>query len=66
MNFLIDSGALLAMIDAGDTYHTAAAAFIKANARAIFYFPDPIFAETMVLTKARRDACRRIGGASNA
>jgi len=51
--FLIDSGALLAMLDARDKYHTDADAFIKAHVDAIFYMPDTIFAETMTLVKAR-------------
>ncbi len=51
--FLVDSGALLAMIDAGDEHHTAAATFARANATATFYLPDTVFVETMVLSKAR-------------
>lgn len=54
--FLVDSGALLAMIDAEDEHHAAAAPFARANATAIFYLPDTVFAETMVLSKARLGA----------
>lgn len=54
--FLVDSGALLAMIDAGDENYAAAAAFAHGNTNAIFYLPDTVFVETMVLTKARLGA----------
>jgi predicted nucleic acid-binding protein len=50
---LIDLSALLAMIDARDKYHPAAATFVRANMTASFYLPETIFVETMVLTKAR-------------
>ena len=45
--------ALLAMIDASDTHHLAAASFVRSNKSAIFYLPDTVFAETMVLVKTR-------------
>lgn len=51
--FLVDSGALLAMIDTSDAHHFAAASFAQANSTATFYLPDTVFSETMVLTKAR-------------
>jgi predicted nucleic acid-binding protein len=54
--FLVDSGALLAMIDARDAHHSTAATFVRANTNATFYLPDTIFTETMVLTKARLGA----------
>ena len=41
------------MIDARDKYHPAAATFVRANMTAIFYLPETVFVETMVLTKAR-------------
>lgn len=52
-SFLIDRGALPALIDAGDTHYPAAAAFVQVNATATFYLPDTVFAEAMVLIKAR-------------
>ena len=54
--YLIDSGALLAMIDVSDTHHLTAARFAKANKSATFYLPDTVFSETMVLVKARLGA----------
>ena len=53
---LIDSGAFLAMVDATDRHHAEAAAFLRAEAGATFYVADTVFAETMVLTKARLGA----------
>lgn len=53
---MVDSGALLAMVDTNDQHHTAAAAFARAHATATFYLPDTVFAETMVLVKARLGA----------
>lgn len=50
---IIDSGALLAMIDRYDSHHVAAARFIREHPTASFLVPDPIFAETMTLVKAR-------------
>lgn len=50
---IIDSGALLAMIDRHDAHHVAAATFIREYPVASFLVPDPIFAETMTLVKAR-------------
>lgn len=43
---LIDSGALLAMIGAGDKHYTPAAAFARSHATAIFYLPETVFIET--------------------
>ena len=53
---LIDSGALLAMIDAGDKHHAPAAAFARSHTPTIFYLPETVFIETMVLVKARLGA----------
>ena len=53
---LVDSGALLAMCDAEDQHHTAAAAFVRSNIASTFYVPDTVFVETMVLVKARLGA----------
>ena len=53
---LIDSSALLALVDASDQHHEPAAAFARANPTAMYYLPDIIFAETMVLTKSRLGA----------
>jgi predicted nucleic acid-binding protein len=50
---LIDSSALLALVDASDTHHLAAVNFIRTHIATTFYLPDTIFSETMVLTKAR-------------
>ena len=54
--FLIDSGAFLAMLDARDKYHADAQIFIAANENALFVTPDTIFSETMTLVKARLGA----------
>ena len=53
---LIDSGALLAMIDAGDKHYAPAAAFARSHTPTIFYLPETVFIETMVLVKARLGA----------
>lgn len=55
-SLLIDSGALLAMVDAGDKYHRLAATFTRQNSTAKFYLPETVFIETMVLIKARLGA----------
>jgi predicted nucleic acid-binding protein len=54
--FIIDSGAFLAMLDARDKYHTQAQTFIAINREATFFIPDAIFAETMTLVKSRLGA----------
>jgi predicted nucleic acid-binding protein len=51
--FLVDSGALLALVDRTDKFHKRAAVFTGANASARFYIPETVFVETMVLVKAR-------------
>lgn len=48
---LVDSGALLAMVDAGDKYHAPAAAFAHRSTTSKFYLPETVFIETMVLVK---------------
>ncbi|HOU15657.1 MAG TPA: PIN domain-containing protein [Anaerolineae bacterium] len=53
---LVDSGALLAMIDAGDKYHASAAAFVQSDRASKFHVPETVFIETMVLVKARLGA----------
>lgn len=55
-SYLVDSGALLAMLDIKDAHHVAATNFIQSNKVATFYLPETIFAETMVLTKSRLGA----------
>jgi len=54
--FLIDSGAFLAMLDVSDRHHATADAFLNATTSAMFYVVDTVFAETMVLIKARLGA----------
>lgn len=54
--FLIDAGAFLAMIDVSDSNHVAAALFVRSHSADSFYVPDTVFAETMVLIKARLGA----------
>jgi uncharacterized protein len=51
--FLIDSGAFLALLDTRDKFHAAAKQFTIANREASFFIPEFIFAETMTLVKAR-------------
>jgi uncharacterized protein len=53
LQLLIDSSALLAMIDIDDKYHRPATQFARSHAKAIFYLPETVFIETMVLVKAR-------------
>jgi predicted nucleic acid-binding protein len=55
-SLLIDSSALLAMVDARDKHHTSAAAFARSLLTATFYVPETVFIETMVLVKARLGA----------
>jgi predicted nucleic acid-binding protein len=56
MRMMIDSGALLALVDRGDTHHTAAAQFLQTQHTASYVVPETIFAETMTLVKARLGA----------
>jgi len=53
---LIDSGALLAMVDRHDAHHGAAKAFLRKPPTASYIISDLIFAETMTLVKARLGA----------
>jgi len=50
---LIDSSALLALIDPTDHYYVAAASFLRSHSSDSFYVPDTVFVETMTLVKAR-------------
>lgn len=50
---VVDSGALLALVNSRDKYHQPAAQFVKARISRTYIVPETIFAETMVLTKAR-------------
>jgi len=54
--FIVDSGALLAMVDSSDKYHNAAAIFAREHASATYYLPELLFSETMTLVKARLGA----------
>lgn len=54
--FIVDSGALLAMVDRRDRYHQQAAEFVSEQPDALFYLPELIFAETMTLVKVRLGA----------
>lgn len=56
ISLMIDSGALLALIDRRDQHHVAAAQFFHAQNAASYVVPETIFAETMTLTKARLGA----------
>ncbi|MBK6326947.1 MAG: type II toxin-antitoxin system VapC family toxin [Chloroflexi bacterium] len=51
--FIIDSGAFLALLNAKDRFHPVAKQFALANREAVFFIPEFIFAETMTLIKAR-------------
>lgn len=53
LSMLIDSSALLAMVDVGDKYHAPAAKFARDHSKEIFHLPEPVFIETMLLVKAR-------------
>lgn len=48
------------MIDAGDQHHVAAARFVHANRHALFWLPEAVFVETMVLMKARLGAAAAV------
>lgn len=51
--YLIDSGAFLALLDNKDKYHQTAKQFVQANKEAVYFVPEYIFAETMTLVKGR-------------
>jgi predicted nucleic acid-binding protein len=49
---LVDSGALLAMVDSRDQYASAARAFLR-ESDALYLVPDTVFSEAMTLVKSR-------------
>ncbi len=51
--YLIDSGAFLALLDVKDKFHSAAKLFAQTNKDAIYFVSEPIFMETMTLVKGR-------------
>lgn len=50
---LVDSGALVALVNGRDKYHVTAARFVQERMDWHYIVPETIFVETMVLTKAR-------------
>lgn len=50
---MVDSGALLALVNVRDKYHSQAARFVREHPDWKYVVPETIFVETMVLTKAR-------------
>ena len=52
---LVDTGATYAFVDAGDTHHQDARAYVDASLsrQSVFVLVDLVFAETMTLMKAR-------------
>ena len=60
MRRLIDTGAVLALMDSHDQHHLAAAAFAYKHANNDWILPETVFVETMVLIKARINAQRAI------
>lgn len=53
MQVMIDSGALLALVDRRDQHHTAAAQFVRDQHAISYVVLETIFVETMTLVKAR-------------
>ncbi len=51
--FLVDSSALLALVNRTDQYYPPATSFVRSHLGDGFYVPDTVFVETMTLIKAR-------------
>jgi predicted nucleic acid-binding protein len=58
LKLLADTGALIALFNRRDEHHTAAAAFVRTEAKSRFVLTDLILSETVTRLRARSDAAR--------